>query len=138
VRALLLANLAQQPVGDGVSGRAPVQLVDLFVLGCLPGGQEPVDGRDPRLQAQPQRQTHAGGIGHLHPQLSHPGLQAGAVAALGLGHPPQDVGFPLGHPPGDQVVDGAGDDLAPPGLEEALAHLGGSLSHHPEASHGTR
>ena len=49
------------------------------------------------------------------------------MAALGLGHPPQDLGLAVGHPLRDQLVDGAGHDLAAPGLEQALADLGESL-----------
>ena len=55
VRALLLADLAQQPIGLEVSGRALVEVVDLLVLGRLARGQQPVDGRDRAC-----RRSHSG------------------------------------------------------------------------------
>ena len=50
------------------------------------------------------------------------------MAALRLRHPPQDLGLALGHPLRDQLVDRAGDDLAPPGLQQALANLVSAVS----------
>ena len=46
------------------------------------------------------------------------------MAALGLGHPSQDVGLAVVHPPRDQLVDRAGEDLAAPGCEQPIADLG--------------
>ena len=46
-----------------------------------------------------------------------------AMARLGLRHPAQDLGPPVVHPLGDQLVDGGGLDLAPPGLQEAPLDL---------------
>jgi hypothetical protein len=46
------------------------------------------------------------------------------MAALRLGHSPEDFGFARGHPAGDDLVDAAGHDLAAPGLKQTLAELG--------------
>ena len=66
---------------------------------------------------------HARGVGTLDSQLLHPLFQPLPVPALGLGHPAQDVGLPIWHPAGDQVIHRTGDYLAFPRLEQALAHL---------------
>ena len=116
----------QQLVRRRVAGRALVEIVDLVVLGRLARGQQPVDGSDPRLEAQPQRQADARGIGTLDSELLHPLLEAPAMAALRLGHAPEDVGLAIGHPARDQVVHAAGDDLAFPSLQQAFADLCGA------------
>ncbi len=124
MRALLLADVSQQLVGRGVTGGALVEVVDLVVLGRFARGEQPVDRRDSCLQPQPQRQPHARGVGNVDSQLLHALLEAPAVTALCIGHPPQDLPLALGHATGDQVVHRSGHDLTPPGLEQALAYLG--------------
>ena len=57
------------------------------------------------------------------PRLAHPRLEPAAVAALRLGHPPQDLRLPVGHPLRDQVVDRAGNDLPAPRLEQPITDL---------------
>jgi peptidoglycan/xylan/chitin deacetylase (PgdA/CDA1 family) len=129
MRALLLADLAQQLVGRRVAGGALVEIVDLLVLGGLARRQQPVDGGDPRLQAEPQPRPHGDGVGHLDPERAHPLLERPAVAALGLRHPLEDLGLAVGHPPRDQLIHRAGDDLSTPPLEQAVANLDGGVSH---------
>jgi hypothetical protein len=119
----------QQLVGRRVAGRALVEVADLVVLGRLARRQQPVDGRDPRLQAKPERQAHARRVRPLDPELLHPLLEPAAMPGLRLGHAPEDVGLAVGHPACDQVVHAAGDDLAFPGLEQAFADLGGCVGH---------
>ncbi|MDQ6806738.1 MAG: hypothetical protein M3065_17645 [Actinomycetota bacterium] len=54
MRALLLADVAQETVGDLVAGRALVEIVDLLVLGRLPRREQAVDRGDPRLELHPR------------------------------------------------------------------------------------
>jgi hypothetical protein len=65
VRALLLTDISQQPVGHGVAGRSLVEIVDLVVLGRLARRQQPVDRRNSGLQPQPQRQANAARVRDL-------------------------------------------------------------------------
>jgi hypothetical protein len=51
--SLLVPDLAQQPVGVWISGRAPVEVPHLVVLRGLAGGQQPLHGGDPGLKPQP-------------------------------------------------------------------------------------
>ena len=134
VRALLLADLAQQLVGHRIPRRALVQIVHLVVLGRLAGGEQPVDRGDLRLQPQPQRDPHARGVRHGDRELLHSRLQPAAVNAFGLGHPPQDLGLALGHPLGDQVIHGPRHDFAAPRLEQALSDLCRAFGHVPQPS----
>ena len=123
VGALLLADLAQEPVGLGIAGRALVEVVDLVVLRGFARGEEPVDRRQARLGPEPGREPHARGVGDRDAELAHPRLEPPAVPALGLGHAPEDVGALVVHPLRDQPIDGAGLDLAAPRLEQPVADL---------------
>jgi hypothetical protein len=129
VRALVLADLAQQPIGGCVAGGALVQVVDLVILRRLTSRQQPVDRRDPRLKAHRQRKAHALRVGDGDPELLHPLLEPLPVAPLGLRHAPEDRCLAIGQPAGDQVIDRARDDLALPRLEQAIADLFGGLVH---------
>ena len=129
VRALLLADVVQQLVGRGVAGRALVEIVDLLVLRRLAGGEQPVDGSDPRLQSRPAREPDAVGRGDLDAELAHPRLEPLAVARLGLGHPAHDLALALRQALRDQLVHAAGLDLAAPRLQQALADLGCRVGH---------
>jgi hypothetical protein len=131
VRSLVLADLVQQAVGIGIAGRSSVEILDLAVLGRLPGREKAVDGGELGLQPQPRREANGRRIGDLDSELRHPFLQAAAMAGLRLCHPPQYGRLTLRHALGNQLVDRAGLDLAAPGLEEALSHFGagGRVTH---------
>ena len=104
VRALLLTQIAQQRVGGRIARGLPVEDVDGVVLGSFGRGEQPVDGRDPCLQAPPERHAHALRRGDLDPELTHAPLQALAVPRFGQRHTPQDLGFACGHPHRDQLI----------------------------------
>ena len=129
MRALLLADLAQQRIRGCVAGRAFVEVVDLLVLRRLAGGEQPVDRSDPGLQAQPQTQVHTGWVGHLDAELLHALLEPVTVPALGLGHAAQDLGLALVHALGDELIHRAGHDLAAPGLEQPVTDISRGLGH---------
>ena len=129
MRPLLLADFAQELVGGGIARRALVEVVDLLVLGRLARGQQAVDRRQLGLEAQPQRQAHAGRVGHGDAELAHALFEALAMPGFGLGHPAQDVGLALVHALGDELVNRAGHDLALPRLQQAIADFGGCLAH---------
>ena len=121
VRALVLANVAEEGVRPRIARRRPIAVVDLVDLGGLAGCEQPVDRCEPGLEAKPGREPNRALIGYLDSQLSHSRLEPAAVAAFCLGHLAQDL-RPLGLalPLGDQLGDGAGLDLSAPGLQQAI------------------
>ena len=131
VRALLLADLMQQPVRLGIAGRALIEDVDLVVLGSLARGEQPVDRCDPRLQARPQGEPDAVRRRHLDADLAHAGFETLAVTRLRVGHPPHDLGLAIWQPVGDQLIGGARFDLATPCCEQSVADLWRRLRHRP-------
>jgi hypothetical protein len=123
VGALVFADVVQQLIGRLVAGRAPVQVADLVVFGCLTGSEQAVHRGDPRLHAQPARESHRGRVRDRDAQLGHPGLQPAAMAALRRCHAVEDVGLVCVHPRGDQLVDRGGLDLSAPSFEQAFPNL---------------
>jgi hypothetical protein len=109
----------EKQIGLLVTGRAEVEVVYLAALGCLAGSEKRFDGRQPRLQPQPARELDRARIRDEDAELAHAGLEPSTVPALGLIDLEQELGA-VGILPaaGDQLVDRARFDLAPPGLEQ--------------------
>ena len=126
MRPLLFADVAQKRIGGSVAGGPLVEVADLLILGCLARGQQPVDGRDARLEARPPREMHALGRGNVDRQLGHARLQPLPMTGLGAGHTPEDLRLARGHSRGYQLIHAARLDLAPPCHEQPFAHLGRS------------
>ena len=80
-----------------VAGRALVEVVDLLVLGRLARGEQPVDRRDPGLEAEPQRDAHAVRVGHVDSSSRIRSSSRVRWPPSACRHPPQDLGLPLGH-----------------------------------------
>src|SRR5207237_941768 len=107
VRALVLADTAEQSVGLVVAGGALVAVANLVVLGSLAGGEQPIDRSELRLQACPQREAHRGG--DRHAELGEAPLDARPVAGLRGGHAPEYLGAALVTLAlGDQLIHRAG------------------------------
>ena len=125
MRLLVLADVGQQLVGDGVTGGPVIAVLDLHLLGRLPRGQHPFERCQPRLQAEPGRDPHRAWIGDWDTQLLEALLQPVPVPGFAGSDPPQDLGpARVALPACQQLVDQACLDLAAPGVEEPVAGLG--------------
>src|SRR5206468_2146716 len=124
MRALVLANVAEQCIGLVVAGRALVKVANLVVFGCLSRGEQSIDGSELRLEARPHRKTHGGGVRNRCTELGEALLDARPVAGLGGGHAPEYLRTALVTLAlRDQLIDRACLDLAAPGLEKPVYRL---------------
>ena len=123
MRSLLLAYLLEHPVGDGVAGRAAVDLVDVSLFSRFTSCKQPVDGSDTCLNAQPSPDPDAGLIGDNQSELAHSSLQPLAVTVLDLRDPPYELGLTIGQPLRDQRVHLGSKHLPPPYSEQPRADI---------------